>query len=139
MRTRPGFARLLPLMALTGLAAGTVALLASAQPVQTPAPSWGPEANPGMFVPPHDALAARDDGGCSNVPGSAPARGLVDSAGHPYELADVPGAGVTRLELAPPTGSPGTCALYREVAEEQRLEFLQERLARLQGTNAGHP
>src|SRR5436309_513797 len=36
MRTRPGFARLLPLMALTGSAAGTVALLASARPVQAP-------------------------------------------------------------------------------------------------------
>jgi len=36
MPTRPGFARLLPLMAFTGLAAGTVALLASAQPVQAP-------------------------------------------------------------------------------------------------------
>src|SRR5436309_2109146 len=39
MRTRLGFARLLPLMALTGLAAGTLALLASAQAVQAPAPS----------------------------------------------------------------------------------------------------
>jgi hypothetical protein len=29
MRTPPGFARLLPLMSLTGLAAGIVALLAS--------------------------------------------------------------------------------------------------------------
>jgi hypothetical protein len=35
-RTRPGFALLLPLMALTGLAAGTIALLASARPVQAP-------------------------------------------------------------------------------------------------------
>jgi hypothetical protein len=38
MQRRPGFARLLPLMALTGLAAGTLALLACARPVQAPAP-----------------------------------------------------------------------------------------------------
>lgn len=37
MRIRSGFARLMPLLALTGLAAGTIALLASAQPVQAPA------------------------------------------------------------------------------------------------------
>jgi len=36
MHSRPGFARLLPLMALTGLAAGTRTLLASARPVQSP-------------------------------------------------------------------------------------------------------
>jgi hypothetical protein len=36
MRTRTGFARMLPLMALTGLAAGTIVLLASARPVQAP-------------------------------------------------------------------------------------------------------
>src|SRR5438067_5706298 len=36
-RTQPGFARLLPLLVLTGLAAGTITLLASARPVQAPA------------------------------------------------------------------------------------------------------
>ena len=36
MEPRPGFARLLPLMALTGLAAGTIVLLVSARPVQAP-------------------------------------------------------------------------------------------------------
>src|SRR5947209_20430506 len=36
MRTRSGFARLLPLMAFAGLAAGTIVLLASARPVQAP-------------------------------------------------------------------------------------------------------
>jgi len=35
MRVRPGFARLLPLIVLTGLAAGTIALLASPRAVQT--------------------------------------------------------------------------------------------------------
>jgi hypothetical protein len=39
MQPRPGFARLLPLMALINPAAGTVALLASARPVQAPAPA----------------------------------------------------------------------------------------------------
>jgi hypothetical protein len=39
MRTRPGFARLLPLPILAGLAAGTVALLVYARPVQALAPS----------------------------------------------------------------------------------------------------
>jgi hypothetical protein len=33
MRQRSAFARLLPLLVLTGLAAGTIALLASARPV----------------------------------------------------------------------------------------------------------
>jgi uncharacterized protein YjbI with pentapeptide repeats len=41
MRTRPGIARLLPLAALTGLAAGTIALLASARAVQAPGPATG--------------------------------------------------------------------------------------------------
>jgi hypothetical protein len=36
MQTRAGFARLMPLVALTGLAAGTIALLASARPVREP-------------------------------------------------------------------------------------------------------
>ena len=36
-RSRPGFARLLPLAVLTGAAAGAIALLASARPVQAPA------------------------------------------------------------------------------------------------------
>ena len=73
MRTRPGFARLLPLMALTGLAAGTIALLASARPVQAP--------------PRHDrarhAVACRpaSDGGCSDVPAPVPAHGIVDADG----------------------------------------------------------
>src|SRR5436190_14647771 len=35
-QTRPGFARLLPLMALAGPAAATIGLLASARPVQAP-------------------------------------------------------------------------------------------------------
>jgi hypothetical protein len=38
MRSRTGFARLLPLLVLTGLVAGTAALLASARPVQAPEP-----------------------------------------------------------------------------------------------------
>jgi hypothetical protein len=39
MRTRAGFARQLRLIALTALAAGTIALLASARPVQAPEPA----------------------------------------------------------------------------------------------------
>ena len=44
MRSRSGFARLTPLVVLTGLAAGTIALLASARPVGVtatiPAQRW---------------------------------------------------------------------------------------------------
>ena len=42
MPSRPGFARLLPLLALTGLAAGTLALLASARPRQAPGFQYAP-------------------------------------------------------------------------------------------------
>jgi hypothetical protein len=46
MRTRHGFARLLPLIVLTGLAAGTLALLACERRVQAPTRDYGP----GMII-----------------------------------------------------------------------------------------
>jgi hypothetical protein len=58
MRTRPGFARLLPLAVLTGLAAGTIALLSSARPTQAPA-------HPLRHL--NLARVSRHDGGCSAV------------------------------------------------------------------------
>src|SRR6266516_297364 len=39
MRSRTGFARLLPLIFLTGMAARRIAVLVSARPVQAPGPS----------------------------------------------------------------------------------------------------
>jgi len=64
MPARPGFARLLPLMMLTGLAASTVALLASARPVQAP------QRQCRVTRCPTAARSISDDGGCSEVSGS---------------------------------------------------------------------
>src|SRR5438105_2993382 len=44
MRIRPGLARLVPLAVLTGLAAGTIALLARARPARAPAAAMLPDA-----------------------------------------------------------------------------------------------
>ena len=64
MQVRSGFARLLPLMALTGLAAGSFALLASARPVQAP------QRQCRVTRCPTAARSISDDGGCSEVSGS---------------------------------------------------------------------
>ena len=72
MRSRPGFARLLPLIALTGLAAGTIALLASARPVQAPQR---------RITHLTHILPASDDGGCSGVPAPVPANGVLAACG----------------------------------------------------------
>jgi hypothetical protein len=84
MQGRPGFARLLPLTVLTGPAAGTVALLASARPVQAPAPR-----PPALTV----CLATvLNDGGCSDVTAVAyvedPAGRRIQAAGEPEECVE---------------------------------------------------
>src|SRR5437868_1532036 len=84
MQPRLGFARLMPLMALTGLAGGTMALLASARPVQSPEP-----APPPLLV--EKIAFPSDDGGCSGVAAPVPAHGIVDAHGREWNLADIPG------------------------------------------------
>src|SRR5690349_15630399 len=84
MQRRPGFARLLPFLALTGLAAGTLALLASARPVQAPTPMM-----------PRDGC--RDD--CFDLPAPVPAHGIVDAEGRAWELADIPHHVLIGLDL----------------------------------------
>jgi len=90
MKSRPGFARLLPLMALSGLVAGTIALLASARPVQAPPPA------PAPFR--WEYVRALDDG--SEVSDPAPARGKVDREERAWELADIPGGIFQGLDLS---------------------------------------
>jgi hypothetical protein len=90
MQTRPGFARLLPLMALTGLAAGTVALLASARPMQAPPRRHSPIV--------HAVFASHYDGGCSDVTAPCPSS-VVDYYGKRWELADMPGRLLVCLDL----------------------------------------
>jgi uncharacterized protein YjbI with pentapeptide repeats len=81
MRPRPGFARLLPLMALTGLAAGTLALMASARPVQAPGPMVRMARPRRLYGPP------------------VPAHGIRYPRGLKWELADFRGHKVKRLKL----------------------------------------
>jgi hypothetical protein len=88
MRTCPGFARLLPLTALTGLAAGTIALLSSTRTVQAPAL---------QYLPP--LIFSRLDGGCSEVPAPVPTHGVAAADGRAWELADMPGHSIRALNL----------------------------------------
>ena len=89
MRLRSGFARLLPLMVLAGLAAGTIALLASALPVQAPPPALHITVNPRGVA----------SGGCGDVSAPVPAFGMVDADGRRWELADLPGRTLRGLDL----------------------------------------
>jgi uncharacterized protein YjbI with pentapeptide repeats len=83
MRIRPGFARLLPLIAIAALAGGTVALLACERPnLRPPQPITG-------------VVAAPYDGGCSDVP----AHRFVDRAGHQWELADLRGREIKGMTI----------------------------------------
>jgi hypothetical protein len=91
MRPRPGFARLLPLMALTGVAAGTLALLASARPAQAP------EREPAVGI--YSPLLSIDDRGCSDVAAPVPSHGIIDAGARRWELTDIPGHTVGGLFL----------------------------------------
>jgi Pentapeptide repeats (8 copies) len=90
MRTRPGFARLLPLMALAGLAAGTLALLSSARPVQVPAPELLRAVGPGRYF---------TRAGCmQGLP--VPRSGFCDAHGRRWTLEDLrPGALLVGADL----------------------------------------
>src|SRR5205823_698063 len=90
MQPRPGFARLLPLRSLTGLAAGTLALLPSARPVQAPAPAHRCIAT---------ATPLRYDGGCSYVPAPVLARGIVQAYQLVWMLSAIPGSAVWGLDV----------------------------------------
>jgi hypothetical protein len=90
MQRRLGFARLLPLMVLSGLAAGTFALLASALPVQAPRqPPTVITVNP-RGIPLGD---------CRGAYSPAPAHGIVDADGRCWELADIPGHTLRGLDV----------------------------------------
>src|SRR5437868_4974420 len=92
MRLRSGFARLLRLIALTGLAAGTIALLASARPVQAPAPA---RQDFGKIV------TVLNDGGRTELtePGEVPSHNVADSQRRLWDLADIRGREVKGLHL----------------------------------------
>jgi hypothetical protein len=93
MKSRPGFARLLPLIALTGPAAGTLALLACERPEP-----WPPAPRPPSLT---QCLATVPvDGGCSEVPAPVPSRRIVNAGGQLWELADIPRHEVKGLKLA---------------------------------------
>jgi hypothetical protein len=94
MHARSGFARLLPLLAFTGLTAGTLALLASAGPVQ--APMTVVMGRPFAVEPSN----VGQDGGCSDVPAPVPSHGIRDARGRLWELGDIPGREVKGLKLA---------------------------------------
>jgi hypothetical protein len=79
MRTRSGFARLLPLMAFAGVAAGTIALLTSARPTKRRSPA-GPSA----------AARAGEPGVGYNI---------VDYYGRIWQLHEIPGHKVRWLIL----------------------------------------
>jgi hypothetical protein len=78
-----------PLAALTGLAAGTLALLASARPVH------GPDRL--GYCP--TVTVGRYDGGCAEVPAPVPSHGVSWYNGVPWDLAHIPGGSFTRLDL----------------------------------------
>jgi hypothetical protein len=93
MRRRSGFARLRPLIAIAALAAGTVALLASARTAQEPMTL--------IIAPPFpvEPTLSRPDGGCSDAYPPDPAHGVVDADGRRWELADMPGHTLRGLDL----------------------------------------
>jgi len=90
MRTPPGFARLLPLLALTGLAAGTITLLASARPVLAPQR----RVLRLTHIRPVPCV-----GGCPGVSAPVPSLNIVDARGKAWDLADLPGHVLYRLDL----------------------------------------
>jgi Pentapeptide repeats (8 copies) len=75
-------------MALTGLAAGSIAVLASARPVQAPAFQYAPT-----------LMVSHYEGGCSDVPAPAPSHGIVDAEGRRWELSDMPGRPLRGFDL----------------------------------------
>jgi hypothetical protein len=87
MLARSGFARLRPLIAITALAAGTVALLAGDRPEPRP-----PQPVTGM-------VAVPCDGGCETMPAPCPSSGIVDYYGQRWKLADMPGRLLVCLDL----------------------------------------
>jgi hypothetical protein len=74
MLARSGFARLLPLLAFTGLTAGTVALLACERPEPRP-----PAPVPRLIAVPYD-------GGCSDAPAPVPSHGVRDASGRLFSI-----------------------------------------------------
>jgi hypothetical protein len=93
MLARSGFARLRPLIAMTALAAGTMALLACERPEPRP-----PVPRPVSLT---SCLATVPyDGGCSRVPAPVPSHGIRNARGRLWELGDIPGREVKGLKLA---------------------------------------
>src|SRR5947208_3246063 len=103
MRTRPGFARLLPLIALTGLAAGTIALLANARHVRVEAREARVRLNLAQI---RAALSlymnspmSLDDLTTGSIPIPRPCSDIRDADGRRWELADIPGHTLRGLDL----------------------------------------
>jgi uncharacterized protein YjbI with pentapeptide repeats len=88
MLARPGFARLRPLIAMTALAAGTVALLVCERPKPRP-----PTPISGAFT------VSLLDTDCSDVSPPAPSSGIMDRYGRRWALADIPGGMLQGLDL----------------------------------------
>jgi hypothetical protein len=101
MQPRPGFARLLPFTVLAGLVAGTLALLASARPVQAPEPERV------VFFACRESSLTQDflaagarNGGCSDAPTPVPPSGIRDVRGKAWSLCDLqPGAVLDGADL----------------------------------------
>jgi hypothetical protein len=92
MQRRPGFARLLPLMVLTGLAAGTSALVTC---------DWMEPNRPAPRpVSLTDCLATvPDDAKCADVPAPFPSHGIEDCYHKRWELAAMPGRLLVGLDV----------------------------------------
>jgi hypothetical protein len=90
MQRRRGFARLLPLTVLTGLAAGTVALLACERPEPRPP-------RPASLT--YCFGAVPDDGGCSDTSARWPSCDIVDSDGGRWCLSEIPAQMVVGIHV----------------------------------------
>src|SRR5262245_38902748 len=96
MQPRPGFARLLPLLVLTGLAAGSITLLASPTPRRAPAYTCILHASASLTP----AVARKFEAACSGDFYPVPAHRIHDATGRLWELEEIPGQEVRGLELS---------------------------------------
>jgi hypothetical protein len=93
MRSRSGFARLLPLMALTGMAAGTLALLACDRP--RPAPMLVITEKPIPIQP----IPTGQHDGCWDAPARLLSHGIVDAEGRFWDVAEIPAHTVRGVDV----------------------------------------
>jgi hypothetical protein len=93
MQPRPGFAWLLPLMALTGPAAGTLALLACDRP--RPAPMLVITEKPIPIQP----IPTGQQGGCWVAHAWLLSHGIVDAEARFWDVADIPAHTVRGLNV----------------------------------------